>query len=110
MNKRNKTVTNGPWGVSATSGSGINGEQLNVYRYLDGKIFKDGKLRFLHGQLDGMNFERYSEERIELCLTYGYLKRYGRNTCKFVMSRAARKRGIKTTDGMYLRDASRAGK
>ncbi len=112
MNARNKPVTNRPWGCSSSWGYGVGreciDEQLNVYRLIermpDGTPFKDGsKVKFLHGQLDGMMFKRDDPQRVRLCLLYGYLKPYGRNTCSFVMSRAARKRGYKTTDGMYTR-------
>jgi hypothetical protein len=101
--KNNRTVTNGHWGVSTTSGSDIQGSILNVYRCIDGSKFKDGKFRIQYASLNGMNFpERFDSGYDRICLEHGFLKLYGRNTCKFVMSRAARKRGYKTTDWMYL--------
>ena len=109
--RNNRTVTNGPWGVSTSSGYGIAGSKLSVCRLLDGKLFADGRFRFLRGQLDGMMFaDKFGDDYQRICLTYGYLKMYGRNTCNFVMSRAARKRGYRTTDGMYLRAQALAGK
>lgn len=101
--KNNKTVTNDHWGVSTTSGTGIDGSILNVYRCIDGHHFKDGKFRIQYASLNGMTFkERYGEAYQAVCLEHGFLKRYGRNVCGFVMSRAARKRGYTTTDWMYL--------
>jgi hypothetical protein len=102
MNANNKTVTNG-WGVSQTTGSDIQGAILNVYKCHDGSKFKDGKFRMQYASLNGMTFPtRFDNGYDKVCLEHGFLKLYGRNTCKFIMSRAARKRGYTTTDWMYL--------
>lgn len=45
-----------------------------------------------------------SEEGTALSLLYGYTQVYSRNLSEFAMSRAARKRGVKSTDSRYLRN------
>lgn len=99
MNARNAKVTRGSWGVSTTSGSGIKGVQLSVVILRDGKLFKDGKFRFQKGDKDGLILTGH-ESADALTLEHGYSQKYGRNTSKFVMSRAARKRGM-TTDNIW---------
>ena len=47
---------------------------------------------------DLVNGRRVLTTRERYCLEHGYLKWYGRNTCKFVMSRAARRRGMTTPE------------
>lgn len=115
--KRNTTVTRGPWNCGGMSGSGIEGYILQPFRMREG--FQPTEtchmtVRFQKGQLHGYSVTgTYDERRAEaqrLELLYGYAQYYGRNTCGFVMSRAARKRGYKTTDGMYNRAVARNGK
>lgn len=98
-------VVNDPWYYSNTSGSNIQGHIINAFRHFPGKLFKDGQSRFLHGQLNGKAVAD-SDEADALGLLYGYTRRYGRNSSGFVMSRAARKRGYKTTDRTYNYRAS----
>lgn len=106
--KRNVIVTRGPWGYGNISGSGIKGYRINPHRFFrtpDGKDIrgKDGRpLPALQGTLNGVTVATLKEAR-ELGLVYGYTKYYGRNTCGFVMSKAARKRGYVTTNGQYNR-------
>lgn len=95
-----RTVTRGPWGAGSTSGTGIDGHIVNVYRCIDGNKFKDGKFRIMNGQLDGLTLQT-REEVNALQLLYGYIQPYSRNSVHFVMTRAARKRGYTTTDWMY---------
>lgn len=109
--KRNTTCTRGPWGVSSTSGSGIQGSEISVYRMFD-RSPSGKRCLFLYGQLNGItihgDYDTRRKEMDRLMLLYGYSKYYGRNVCKFVMSRAARKRGYTTTDWMYLSAKKRA--
>lgn len=99
MNPRSNTTcvsSDGP-GFSTTSGSDIKGYIINVYKHIEGRKFghPHGMMRYY--QLNGRVVET-SAEATQLGLLYGVLHYYGRNTCRFVMSRAARKRGIKTRD------------
>lgn len=107
--KRNPVVTRGPWGFSSTSGTGIDGAILNVYRFP-----RPDRMLMMRGQLDGMRIVGTYDERNAkldaLGLEYGYLSRYGRNTCKFVMSRAARRRGFTTQDWAYAAGRQRHAK
>ena len=96
---RNSTVTRGPWSVGSTSGHGIDGEILSICRHLR---LPSGRYAMMRHQLDGMPFQGTRDERNRLLCLHGVLQPYNRNLCQFVMSRAARKRGVKTTDWMYL--------
>lgn len=113
--KKNVTTTRGPWGYGSTSGHGINGHKINPHRFFhdaNGNYVKgsDGKpVGYLRGTLAGVTVAT-REEVEKLGLLYGYTNYYGRNSCGFVMSRAARKRGYTTTDGMYNRAVKRGGK
>lgn len=104
MNSNNSLVTRSPWDCGGSSGYGIDGYEMQPFRIIEGSNFKDGKFRIMYGQLYGLripmdgNHHKISDD---LFLLYGYGKRYSRNSCKFVMSRAARKRGHKTSDRMY---------
>jgi len=104
MKATNVTTTNTGFSVSTTTGSGIKGVQISVCRFP-----KKTGWGMLKGQLNGLTVETH-EQADALLLTYGYTKQFGRNTCKFVMSRAARKHGMTTTDYGYTRNAARAGK
>lgn len=105
---RQVITTNGPWGFSTMSGCGIKGYEMHPAIMRSGKLFKDGQFRFQKGQLYG-KVVATREEADRLSLEYGYTHLYGRNTCKFVMSRAARKRGYTTEDRMY-NDRAKRGK
>lgn len=96
--------TNGPWGFSTTSGTGIVGYVISAYRWIPGSKFRDGKPRMLKGQLWG-KVAATIEESDKLGIEYGYTKMYGRNSTCFVMSRAARKRGVKAINFWYLQRA-----
>lgn len=98
--KKNTHVTNGHWSCGTISGYGIDGYIISVHKHYTREQCKDNQYRIKSGQLDGVNVKT-SEEAEALKLLYGYTKYYSRNTIKFVMSRAARKRGYKTTDRMY---------
>lgn len=103
--KTNRNVTNSPWNSGGMFGHAGNNYEMQPFRLIEGHRFKDGVMRFMYGQLHGKMFpmvEGYHKEVEDLFRLYGYSKYYGRNTCKFVMSRAARKRGYTTTDWMYL--------
>ena len=103
-----RLVTRGPWSFGTTSGFGIQGKMLTQCRVLEGKRFKDGRGRIMRGQLYGLCVATH-EEADALGLLYGYTQPYNRNAIKFVMSRAARRRGHKSADPGYLRRAA-AGK
>lgn len=101
--KRNTTVTRGPWNYGGMSGP--DGHFIQPFRIRRENGERNAPIQ--HGQLYGHRLtgtydERYAEAN-RLGLLYGYTQYYGRNTCGFVMSRAARKRGYKTGDTMYLR-------
>lgn len=100
--KNNPTVTRGPWNYGSMSGSGIDGSIVQPVRFWD-----SGRPRpMLKGQLYGLrvtgDYDARHAEIDRLGLLYGYTQRYGRNTCGFVQSRAARRRGYKTADRLYL--------
>jgi len=114
--KKNPVVTRGPWGFSSTSGTGIDGAILHVHRFPRPANMTAAGWRplMMRGQLDGMRVTGGYDERNAkldaLGLEYGYLARYGRNTCKFVMSRAARRRGFTTNDYGYAAGQRRHAK
>lgn len=105
--KRNTTCTRGPWSFSSTSGSGIKGSILTPTRFRDRPVPKDGPFGrqiMQKGQLYGhevteTDYDKRNAEEKRLGLLYGYTQYYGRNTCEFVMSRAARKHGVKPPAG-----------
>ena len=103
-----RIVTRGPWSFGTTSGSGIRGKMLTPCRLFERQLFKDGRSRIMRGQLYGLCVATH-EEANALGLLYGYTQPYNRNTVRFVMSRAARRRGLKSEDPSYLRRAA-AGK
>lgn len=90
MSKFRTTCTQGPWCFSLSSGP--DGRFVSATRRVGPE--REGKM--LHGQ-----FGRYpgrpvacDGEADRLGLEHGYIQRYGRNLTRFVMSRAARKRGL----------------
>lgn len=100
MNTKNAKVTNGRWGVSATTSTGTKGIELSVYIYRPGRLFADGKDRWQNGDHDKRVFA--SHDAADACtLQHGYSKQRGRNTVGFVMSRAARRRGMTTINAAY---------
>lgn len=106
--RHNRTVTNGKWGVSVETSSQARGATLNVYQLLAGRRWPQSMFRY--GQLNGKVFAT-SEEAFAAALEYGYCKTYSRNTCSFVQSRAARRRGYAAReDYRYENAAKRGGK
>jgi len=64
------------------------------------RIFKKDNITFFaRGPLYGKIIPK--EDYDKLAREHGFTSAYSRNTCKFVMSRAARKRGYTTDDWMY---------
>ncbi len=105
------SLANGPLShvsVGCTSGTGIIGVISSVSRHYDNVPGKR-PYRILKTSLYGRSFAS-SEEHSAECLRLGFTREYSRNRCEFVMSRAARKRGMKTSDYRYNAAAARAGK
>lgn len=102
---KQSTVTQDGWGFGNTSGSNIKGAIISAFKIREvprgaGPIQKPFKVPIQKGQLDGhkVEIEDYDARAAEvrrLGLVYGYTQLYSRNTGQFVMSRAARKRGVK---------------
>jgi hypothetical protein len=103
---RTMTVTKGPWGFSSSHQLGTKEHTISVYRFHDGKRDKRGWTLQQKGDIYGLVVSS-SEEATRIGLERGYLQPYSRNLTRFVMTRAARKRGIKSTDGMYNRQSLR---
>lgn len=113
--RKNTTVTRGRWGwgtqhpVSDTQ----SGYALHPSYFYDGTGGKPDIRRVVgscrdfplmrRGDLYGMVVSTY-EEATAIGLLHGYIKLYGRNTIKFVQSRAARKRGYRPIDSGYYQD------
>ena len=98
-----RTCTNGHWGVSYETSSETRGVKINVYRHREypAGVTRNGwRFTIQYGQLNGLVVANDVEAR-DLALTYGYLQTYSRNSCRFVMSRAARRRGFTTDDYRY---------
>lgn len=116
MNPKRQTIcTRDQWCTG--SNSGADGYRLSCFRPREG--FPPGgrfgsTARYQRGQLDGLlltgTYDEREAEAKRLMVLYGYDQWHGRNTCGFVMSRAARKRGYTTTDRMYLNRQARGGK
>lgn len=69
-----KTVTNGKWGSSVTTGTNIEGCILNVY--------KQTRLgRFQYGDANGMKFAT-SEEAWQYAFEHGYTTQYVKVWCR----------------------------
>lgn len=103
--KHQPTVTATAFGVSTTSGTGIKGAVLNIYRHHDAPDRRAIGLvpyfRSQHGDLDGVVYPSV-EAANQAALEHGYTRYYSRNLCKFVQSRAARRRGYVCRDWSYL--------
>lgn len=113
MNSKNSLVTRSPWNCGGLFGNDIDGYEMQPFRIIEGSNFKDGKFRIMHGQLYGLRIPmdgNHHKIADDLFLLYGYGAKYSRNSCKFVMSRAARKRGHKTSDWMYNSGVKRYAK
>jgi hypothetical protein len=75
---RDTTVTYGGWGVSYTSGSGIDGVILNVYKdYPDLPNEWGGLGRFRYGDHHGRRFDTMEQAR-DFALERGYLQPFVR--------------------------------
>jgi len=84
--------------VACYSGDGIDGVRSSVCRHY--RALEGGRGRILRTSLWGKTFAS-SEEHSAECLRLGFSHYYGRNSVEFVMSRAARKRGLTTNDYYY---------
>ena len=69
-----RTCTYGDWGVSCTTGSGINGAILHIYRARIGKIDLPVS-KWLKGYGDGRLFES-TDAAWDWAFSHGYLKLY----------------------------------
>ena len=103
MKPNGVTCTRGPWCWGTLSGSGIQGYELQPICRVQ---LASGREVFRRGQLYGVRVATH-EEADAYGLSHGYTQRYSRNLTHFVMSRAARRRGIKATDFFYLLKAGR---
>lgn len=92
------SCTRGPWGFSDTQGSGVAPGTCVLSAYCLVTL-PSGRRVFRHGQLTGRVVP--AADRTALAMLYGFLQPYGRNVCNFVMSRAARRRGLTTADTWY---------
>lgn len=83
------TVTNFGWGVSSTTGSGIVGAILNIYKFHNGK--------FRRGELDGKQFKT-SDEAHAAALAHGYTTETFRRPSMFIELRLPKavKKHLKT--------------
>lgn len=112
MNATNPYVTHANrgslprWCFSTMSGYGIDGLEVHIYRFpvRDGIEVRDrhGRHLMVKHSSYGTLVKTEAEARV-IAVRDGVIFRYGRNTCRFVQSRAARKRGYVATDGMYTR-------
>lgn len=84
------------------SGGSIKGYQANISKHYDigHPLNKTGKYKILKSEVDGKLYNSI-EELDKMGLERGYIHYYGRNTCEFVMSKAARKRGYTTQNRGY---------
>ena len=92
MKPTQPTVTTPRWGFSTTSSSDTTGCQISVYRFVGRKLAT--------ADLNGLTVASDDQARA-IALARGYLQPYCRNSCKFVMSRAARRHGVTTQDWLY---------
>ena len=79
------TTSNG-WSVSATSGTGINGSILHVYKHHQ---VSNGSL-WQYGQANGLQFAD-SAAAFQYASEHGYTHQYNRNRIKFHGNRSFRK-------------------
>lgn len=73
-NRSHRTVTNDQWGVSCTTGTGINGAILHVYRSRIRDIELPYK-KWMHGMGDGKLFPN-EDLAFQWAFDHGYLKLY----------------------------------
>ena len=77
-----KTVTQGNWGVSVTTGGNIMGAVLHVYQWVkrgaNGEIMPDSKMR--RGDAYGKVFDT-TEQAYAFALEHGYLQEFRRGVC-----------------------------
>lgn len=98
------------WNFSTMSGTGIAGVEIHIFRFPERNGVqlrgKDGFWLMVRHSTYGVTVpDRGDAEAIGF--RDGVLFRYGRNTCRFVMSRAARRRGVRTDDRAYLETVQR---
>lgn len=102
-NRKYCTDSNG-FGVSTHTGSGIAGAVLHIYKHHDAPDKRAAGIvpyfRTQRGDLDGTQYASSDEARAA-AIAHGYLHPYTRNCSGFVMSRAARKRGIRSRSLTY---------
>ena len=95
----------GQWNYAIEYGWGISGCIIEPVRFLSKKNASSRPdLYTLKGQLYGVHVPT-KEEVTRLGLLYGYIMPVSRNSKKFVMTRAARRRGYLSTDVGYNRKA-----
>lgn len=102
-----RLVTNDTHSVSNTSGYIPGKIVLSVTRHFSATKFG---YKILRADVNDMQFpdtEEGREAADRLCLERGYLRFYGRNSCGFVMSRAARRRGLTTNCFRYRNQQDR---
>jgi len=90
--KINTTCTSsapGSWGVSGTTGTGIKGYVLNVYRFPRERGLKMGTMA--RAEIDGKLFAD-DEAATAAALDAGFLHFYCRNLCDFTSNRTYRRR------------------
>lgn len=71
--QRNAMVTWGRWSVSTTTGSGIDGAILNVFRRFERHETRTGRALVLRASIDGMRFAT-SDEGHAYAASLGYLQ------------------------------------
>ena len=100
--KRNRTVTNTGYALSTCRDSHCPGTTISVVRFPYDRSMKNMK-----GTLNGVKVAT-DQEADALLLEYGYTRYSSRNTYRYVLSRAARRRGYTTSDWIYQSNKRRA--
>ncbi len=103
MHRTPHQVTNGKWGVSYTSGSGINGVILHV-AIMRENLPSGAPFKFQHGQGDGLLFP--NKEAADLyALEHGYTQNYVHGqcpTCKVVHTFLGHRSGFCHETGQFV--------
>ena len=101
MSRHRRIVTNWPWCSGHEHQLGTEEYILKPFKVWDGHLFQDGRTRHQRGELYDVVVSS-DEEAARRQLEHGDSKVYGRNVIRFVMSRAARRRGYTTQDSLYV--------